>query len=304
MTNPVATVVPRPVACDVGAVVLLAGRVGPAELGRGVRRNVLDLPVDDRRRLLDAWAERLEALARANGHGPLRVLLAIDQASSAPRLPAETAFPHVRFEVVRDATEYRGTAGVVKDAIVDVPRGAHVLVATASQIVREPIERVLSALNGASEGVGLVPHRGSDFAALFLLHSSRFDSVPDVGFMDLKEQALPEPAEGRRLAVVRRPEGASLPIRTRDEYIRALRTVHAANGAARAAVDPFEEEWQPRFSIVEEGAEIAPSAVVQDSVVLAGARVEDGAVVARSVVCPGGVVRSRGQAVETIVVAG
>jgi NDP-sugar pyrophosphorylase family protein len=86
-------------------------------------------------------------------------------------------------------------------------------------------------------------------------------------------------------------------MRTLGEYVRALRALHAG----LEADDPLEETWRPAFRIVEHGAEVAPDAVVHDSVVFAGGRVESGAVVVRSVVGPGGAVGARRRVVDRVV---
>jgi len=86
---------------------------------------------------------------------------------------------------------------------------------------------------------------------------------------------------------------------TRDEYVHALRVVHLEpdwRPDSNLREDPYAETWVPAFRIVEPGALVAPTADVQDSVVLAGGRVDEGAALARSVVCPGAAVR-RGQCV-------
>jgi ADP-glucose pyrophosphorylase len=87
------------------------------------------------------------------------------------------------------------------------------------------------------------------------------------------------------------------PVRTRAEYVQALRQYHRTRqGVAAVTAGPMAEDWKPAFGIVERGAAAHPSAQVLDSVVLAGARVERDAVLVRSVVCPGAVVR-RGRVV-------
>ena len=287
-------------------VILLAGRVGQNPFADGIGRSVLDMPVARGRRVLDVWAERCAALAEQSGGAGLVVRIAVDQDGAAPDVAIPPSGGGVQFQVVRDVAEYRGTAGVVKDLTRDLKDSDLVLVASANQVQREPFGRFLPDLIAAGEGVSMVPHGASELAGAFLLRRSRLRGVPDVGFVDLKEQAIPDAVGSGPLRVSRRPRGSSLPVRTLDEYVAALRAMHAPGGfedAGAGPEDPFAESWQPRFSIVEEGADVASDAVLQDSVVLAGGRVESGAVVARAVVCPGGVVR-RGQTVaETVVVA-
>jgi hypothetical protein len=211
----------------------------------------------------------------------------------------------VEFEVIRDAGEYRGTGGVVRDLTQRFAPESRVLVAAANQIQREPLADLFAALSAEDEAVSIVPHRRSEVAGMFLLRCARMRHVPAVGFVDLKEQAIPSARGQAPLHAARRAPGSLLPVRTLEEYVQALRVIHAPANPETSRFsleDPFAETWISAFSIVEAGAQVAPDAVLQDSVVLAGGRVESGAAVARSVVCPGGVVR-RGQCIVEGIVA-
>lgn len=288
---------------DLRAVILLAGSVGRNPFADGIGRSVLDMPIDARTTVLDEWIERAEGFASALGLSSLRVRVAVDQGSPLPRVRRSGAESRVVVEIVRDPAEYRGTAGIVRDLTRQYSDDDLVVVAGANQIQREELNDSFEPGSG-EESVSIVPHGDGEFAAMFLLRCARLRDVPEVGFVDLKEQAIPS-ARGRPpLLVVRRPANSTLPIRTLPEYVRALRELHGGadreqSRAARGSA--FDETWQPLFSIVEPGASVAPNAVLQDTVVLAGGRVEEGATVARSVVCDGGVVR-RGQCVlETVV---
>jgi NDP-sugar pyrophosphorylase family protein len=65
--------------------------------------------------------------------------------------------------------------------------------------------------------------------------------------------------------------------------------------------DPYREEWERSFAVIEPGADVADSATIHDSVVLAGASVGKDAVVVRSVVCPGAVVGAGTRCVGQVV---
>jgi NDP-sugar pyrophosphorylase family protein len=137
---------------------------------------------------------------------------------------------------------------------------------------------------------------------LMLIRCGILRQIQSVGFVDLREQALPHIARSHRVHIVPTAGQALLPTRTREDYIRALR-LHAAQerGLDLAAFDhPFAESWQTSFAIVEPGAVVHPSARIHDSVVLAGARVGREALVAYSVVGPGGVVPPRGTLVNEV----
>jgi hypothetical protein len=295
----------RGAVADLRSVILLAGRVGPNTFADTVGRSVLDLPVSQSgRTLLDVWLDELGGLAEMLGVPNLRVCVSVDQNGFAPRVRDGVQHPRVEVDIRRDSVEYRGTAGVVRDLTRDYASSDRVLVAAANQFQREPLGDLVRGLGSYDESVSIVPHFGSELAGMFLLRCARLRDVPDVGFVDLKEQAIPSAHGHAPLQIVARPTGAMLPVRTRDEYVHALRVTHLEpewRPESSLREDPYAETWEPAFRIVEPGAVVAPTAVVQDSVVLAGGRVDEGAALARSVVCVGAVVR-RGQCeVEQIV---
>jgi hypothetical protein len=284
----------------VRAVILLAGRVGENPFAEGIGRPVLDLPVTSGSTVLGFWVDRVDEFAAALGLPRLTLLVAVDQGGALPRPPKRRDAGRVEVEVVLDPGDYRGTAGVVKDLTRGFAEDDRVLVAAANQIVREPLRDVFEALCRGRQAVSILPYEEGEFAEMFLFPCGWFREVPDVGFADLKEQAIPAARDRAPLTVARRPEGSALPIRTLHEYVQALRVLHAGTSAAGGV---FAESWRPVFSIVEPGAVVAPGAVLQDSVVLAGGSVEAGAAVAASVVCDGGIVRRGESVVKSVVTA-
>jgi NDP-sugar pyrophosphorylase family protein len=120
------------------------------------------------------------------------------------------------------------------------------------------------------------------------------------GFVDLKEQALPELAKTCDVRVAMSQHPVALPVRTLEQYIRTLRALSEAS-AELTAPDPYAEEWTPTFSLVDESATVAKNSLVHDSVVMTGAKVGAGAVVVRSLVCEGAVVQPGQTVFDTIV---
>lgn len=288
---------------DVRAVILLAGQVGRSPLADGAGRSLLDLPVGDGRRLIDLWAEQLEECAGVHGLERIAVCISVDRGGRMPELLTRAASSRVDFSLMRDPTEYRGTAGVVSDLTRSYDGSSRVIVAAASQVMREPFARVVADLARHDEAVSIVPYKGGELAGAFLLRCARLHDVAEVGFVDLKEQAIPGARGHGPLLAVHREAGASLPIRTLEEYIDALRAIHAVAPAEgrQPAADPFAETWEPAFAIVEPGAQVGDGAFLQDSVVLAGAVVGRGAILARSLVCSGAVVPAGACVVDRIV---
>jgi NDP-sugar pyrophosphorylase family protein len=127
--------------------------------------------------------------------------------------------------------------------------------------------------------------------------------IAEDGYVDMKEQALPQIAARFDVRVLPRRRPTGLPIRTLEDYIQALRYHHRRKAGKKASIDPMAEDWNPTFSLIEGGAQVDPAARVHDSVVLKGAVVEAGAVLVRSIVCPEGVLRRDKTAVETFVAA-
>lgn len=292
----------RPDAIRVDCVILLAGKIGRHEFADAIGRSVLDLPISERQTILDVWVERLSAVCDPGRADPLSVRIALGADDALPTLRASSAASCAQFSFVRDASEYRGTGGVVKDLTAGLDNASRVLVVTAHQLCGTSLLPIACGMDD-EEVVAVVPHGAGDFASAFVLRRDRLADVPDIGFVDLKEQVLTERNGRPGLRVVRGRAGESVPIRTLAEYIAALRMRHrgAETGPSQGDAEVFAESWRPSFSIVEPGASVAADATLQDSVVLAGGRVEAAAVVARSVVCPGGVVARGKTAVDQIV---
>jgi NDP-sugar pyrophosphorylase family protein len=124
-----------------------------------------------------------------------------------------------------------------------------------------------------------------------------------VGYVDMKEQALPRIARDFSVRAVRCRRPSGMPVRSLESYIRALQQQHMkfAQRGRGAEPDPLAESFTRHFSIIEPGAEVHPTAYAHDSVVLSGARVEAGATLVRSVVCEGAVVPRDARLVDTLV---
>ena len=134
-----------------------------------------------------------------------------------------------------------------------------------------------------------------------LVRCAALRGVKPVGFVDMKEQALPQIARSHRVSVLECAAPTGAPCRFPDQYVRAVRVLARLRAGHDHSADPFAEDWQRTFALVEEQAQVDSTATIHDSIVLAGGRVERDAVVVRSVVCPGGVVKRGGQALDSFV---
>ena len=284
------------------AIVLLAGAVGSNQLPSEVGRSVLELPITGDLNLLDVWDRRiwefLEEAIDVEGEPEVRIL--VDPANPIPDLSNRRVGLHFRTE--RDEGDYRGTAGVLRDLCTGFADDDYLLVGNASQCPDAGLMATLTA--GAVEDVGvrlLADRRGAP-TGLMLIRCGALRSVPEIGYIDLKEQALPGIAAESGVRVVQIDAIASRPLRRRRDYVDVLRSWHGSESLVGvSALNPYEERWTPSFSIVEPGAQVSGDARLYDSVVLAGGVVEPGCQLVRCVVGPGGLARGRQPVVEKLI---
>jgi N-acetylglucosaminyldiphosphoundecaprenol N-acetyl-beta-D-mannosaminyltransferase len=276
--------------------ILLGGMVRQRPLGGSLGRSPLDLPVGNGKTILTRWLADAAAVARTFGLDNLPVRLLVDLNALEPQ-SAIGASESEYYRMERDTSEYRGTGGLLANLAVDYDDDDMILVGNAAQVLLDPLPALAMALMKTRGVVSLIGHRDGEPSGLMLITCRTLRLIPRLGFVDMKEQALPIIASKYDVRVVqcRRPTG--LAIRTLSDYIAALRALHQPTRAA--ATDPWAEDWKSTFAIVEPGATVSPSARIHDSVVLAGATVEPNAVVVRSVVA--GTVRRDREAVDQFV---
>ncbi|MFI4855371.1 MAG: hypothetical protein ACIAQF_10400 [Phycisphaerales bacterium JB065] len=282
-------------------VVMLAGGLKPSPLAAAAGRSVLDLSVDGRQTILDHWLEHLAPLATSSQGLPVRILHGSSLTPTAPdHLPGG-----LEVSIERELKEYRGPAGVVKDAAEHLPQGATVLVVEAARWFGGDLGEVVRA-HHAHDGeppepssVTVVAGQGRAPAGIVVLERSTLDSISQLGFMDLKEQWLGRVAEsGRSVRVVDLGGTPSVLLREREGMLTAAR--HAtkrhfkANSADQNDSRPIRSLYsgsdQGYFAALSPQATIEPNTSIVDSVIMEGAVVKAGAIVARSVICPGAVV--------------
>jgi mannose-1-phosphate guanylyltransferase len=267
-----------------------------------VQRSVLDLPVTARMRVMDLWQNEVAELAHSLGAESLPLRLLLNDRAPEPTEP--TDHPSVPTSVEFDSGEYRGTGGALRDVAVAYDADDWLLLASGGQVLVQPLARIVASLSAGSGPVRLVTHADGTPSGLMLVRCGVLWPISEVGFVDFKEQALPRIAKDHRVEVSEQPQPVGIPARTRAEYLKGLYRYHAPQLQQSAQADPFMETWRPTFSVIEQGAEVAPEARIHDAVVLAGARVEAGAVVTRSIVAESGRVRRGAHCVERIAFEG
>jgi NDP-sugar pyrophosphorylase family protein len=268
-----------------GAFVLLAGTMREGILSKDASRSPLDLPLRDGETVLQAWCRHGAALAVAMELGELSMRVLVNRGARLPERLAQ--FPGVRLSVEYDANELRGTAGVLRDVSEGMAPEDLMLVGNAYQFLDGQLAEAVTLMQRTGGDVTLLSGDNGEPHDLKLIRRRALEPVKAKGFVDFKEQALPQIARSFDVRVAVLPGTALLAVRTLEGYIGTLKKLHRAPGEES---DPLAEDWYPTFAIAEPGAQVAGSARVHDSVVLRGGVVEGGAVVVRSLVCDGGVV--------------
>jgi hypothetical protein len=290
-----------PACAQLRALVLLGGAVRESVLSRAIGRSMLDLPVGAGRSLMTLWQEQAATLVGRGAGSVMQIRLFLNKTSTPPVCSDSPVLPRAVVEF--DRAEFRGTGGVLRDLSEEYGPDDFVLVGNAYQVILQPLAELVSELSAAMGDIALLADTDGTPSGLQLIRCGALRELSARGFVDFKEQALPLLARSFSVRVVRRPVVA-VSIRTLETYITALRLLRNRGASEPVERDPFGEECFSSFAVVEEGADIAATARVHDSVVLRGGRVREGAVVARSVVCGGAIVETGEVVVDRVVGGG
>jgi mannose-1-phosphate guanylyltransferase len=283
---------------NIRSVVLLAGMVRSSDLSTGIHRSVVELPVDDGSRILDVWSAQCAQLAERMERDRLPVVVLLGNEARPPVEIRST--DRVPLIVERDPLQFRGTGGVLRDKAEAYEDDEFLLVGTATQLLLCELTELVSEMSRMQADVTIVSHRDGSPSGLMLVRCGCLRGIPDLGFIDMKEQALPTIARSHVVKVVERGSPTGVSIRTRESYLRGLRIWNRRKRNGSAPEDPFAEDVHSSFGVVEDGAVVDPSARIYDSVILRGAKVLPGAAVVRSVVCPGAVVLRHSTVIEEV----
>ncbi len=251
------------------SIILLGGALRPNPLSFATQRSVLNLPLGERESIVSRWLEQAADVARTAGLDTLPVRVVIDRLSRLP-VVEPLRYEYGAVCVQRDPADFRGTGGVLADLAGEWADEDLILVVNAQQVLLEPLGELTEALHRTRGDVSLVVHGDGTPSGVMLLACGALRQVPTTGFVDLKEQGLPQIARRFDVTVLRRQHPTGLPVRSAGEYVAALRQYHLSRAGRHAVNDPLAEDWRPAFAIVEEGADVDPLARVHDSVVLRG----------------------------------
>lgn len=280
-----------PSSVDLRSVVLLAGSVGRSGLTASIKRSFLDLPLTSECTVMDRWRNEIREFCRVQPSIPFRLL--VDQHSASPSDSSTANVPQLQIE--RDPLPYRGTGGLLHDVARGYAFNGWILVVNAAQVLCMPLSDLADELLKAGGDVRLVTDEGSCVAGAMLMNCDALRSVAEVGYCDFKEQVLPSIREsGRSISVTTLRSQLGFSLRDRRTYLDAVALAHGKLSVQPCATQDSEDEGLARrFSIVEPGASVHPTAILFDAVVLAGAQIGPQAALIRSVVCAEGRVGSR-----------
>ena len=286
---------------SIRSMIVLYGSVRATSLSRRIDRSLLDLPLVSGT-VLSHHLANARACAKRFELKNFEMRVLVDTESQPPvEIMNDDG---VRCVVQQDASPIRGVAGVLADATKDMDDNDYIIVSSGSQIYLEPLADLVHSMIKKAADVTFVSSVDGAPVGVWLIRCGVLKSVNAVGYVDLKEQSLQAWKQEHKVSVVERARPYAHPARSLMEFLSAIRAEAAGFGVgATIDEDPFREDWESAFSIIEPLAKVADAVVLHDSVVLNGATVGKGAVVVRSVICPGAVV-SPGARVTDMVLTG
>jgi mannose-1-phosphate guanylyltransferase len=273
----------------------MAGGFSPPPLGVAAGCSVLDMHLTRRETVLDYWQHALATLERAGVAGERLCLCG-----------GSTPLPRSTLGVLRtivDQSDYRGPAGALRDACERLGAETTIIAAEAARCCTADLGQMLAFHYRSGADVTVARNGDESPAGIYVFARALLGGVPHAGFMDLKEQWLTKlVAEGRAVMVHDLAASGAIPLRSRQEFLRAVRACSGVESDEAGSLEPrVLADRRCAGSVICDGAVVAPDAIIVDSVVLGGARVGNGALVARSIVGPGSVVHDGEQVIDAVV---
>src|SRR5579859_5443849 len=211
---------------DLKGVVLLAGAVGPSAFRSGLDRAIVELPLEKYRTVLAHWRDHCAGLAQLIEIQHLPVRLLVDHTSQLPSVSHQPD-SSTQLSVERDPSELRGTGGLLRDIAQGYRDDDWLLVANAVQVLWTPLALLATDLAEQSAPVAVVSHSEGTPSGIMLVRCGCLRDIPDIGFVDMKEQGLGIVARRHTVKVLERTEPTAYPIRTYVNYLTALRRYHS-----------------------------------------------------------------------------
>jgi len=268
--------------------IVLYGSVRSTRLASRIDRSLLDLPLTSGT-ITTHHLANAGACAKRFGLENFEMRVLVDTESRAPKACADVE--GVQFVIQQDASPIRGVAGVLCDATKDMGDDDYIIVTSGAQVYLESLSDLVYAMAKKEADVAFVSSSDGAPVGVWLIRVGVLKNVKSIGYIDLKEQALQQWKLEHKVCVVERPRAYIHSTRSRVEYISAILAEAEGFGSGKTIdEDPYREDWESSFSIVEPGAKVGDGAVLHDSIVLKGATVGKGAVIVRSVICAKAVV--------------
>lgn len=278
--------------------IILYGSVRTTPLSRRIDRSLLDLPLNTGT-VLSHHLSNAQACVRRFELKDFELRVLVDTESQPPVDPGKS--DGVKYVIQQDASPIRGVAGVLADATRDMDDDEYIIVSSGAQVYLEPLDDLVHAMVKKNADVTFVSSVDGSPVGVWLIRCGVLKSVKSIGYVDLKEQSLDAWKSEHKVCVVERPRPYAHSMRSLMEYLGAIRAAAAGFGAGVTIdEDPYREDWESTFTVVEPGATVASDAVLHDSIVLNGATVGKGAIVVRSVICPGAVVSAGARVTDQV----
>jgi NDP-sugar pyrophosphorylase family protein len=273
---------------SIRSMIVLYGSVRSTPLARNIDRSLLDLPLVNGT-LSSHHLKNARACESRFGLTDFELRFLVDTESEPPKPVIENV--GVKCVIQQDASSIRGVAGALSDATKDYDDDEYIIVSSGAQVFMEPLDDLVHAMAKKEADVAFVSSRENAPVGVWLIRCGVLKSVKPIGYVDLKEQALDDWKQHHKVFVVERPRAYAHPARSLVEYLSAIRADAAGYGSGKTIdEDPYREDWESAFSIVETEAVVAESAVLHDSIALNGSSVGKDAIIVRSVICDGAVV--------------
>lgn len=278
------------------AFVLMAGGFSPPPLSVAAGCSLLDLHLTPEDTVVDRWVWAISTLDRAGLAGERLCLC-----GGVAALPQATLGG---LKTVLDRSDYRGPAGALRDACEEMPGGTTIIAAEAARCCTIDLSRMLATHRRSGADVTVGRNHDQSPSGIYMIRRELLDTVPHAGFMDLKEQWLARLiSRDHHVHVHELREEGAIPLRTRVEFLRAMRACNGWPAAERVSgLEPRTMRGTRRVgSVVCGDAEVAEDAVLVDSLVMPGARIGAGALVARCVVGPGASVAAGSEILDAVI---
>ncbi len=283
-------------------IILLAGGLRPSPLVQDVGMSTLDMPLNPKQRVLDHWIHCLEEAANLSQYTAQHAIVAYTAKSPQPALPtiAPSRIPQFRF--VSDQTGLRGPAGTARDLSALLDDDAIVFLGEAARVIQCDLYAFLQDFLQSGDDISIARNGDKSPAGIYLTRKSALSLVPEEGFLDLKEQWLNNAlASGKTVRVYSLAKGDSIPLRTWDQYLEALRVTHGVEKSLATTIRFGQADRHASDNnvvVALPGAVVSPKATIIDSVLMPDCKIEEGAVVVRSFIGSGVRVQKRRSVID------